>query len=486
MNGRRVLLLSTFLWLLAAQCMGAHLRGTWKTSSFFKFVSKFAFQRTNRHDPLNTQGYVFGNVTTNAGDSDNLAAFVVVDRRYFDDFHASSSISQRDDACKAMFRRIDGIAYDSNCNIKGSEDFIRKIPCPSNATCVDEDQPDRVVQGYQLTYAVQDINQPRFWYISMVACKRVGTSNKSCSWVHDPTVDIEVEYDIWLVNGNPYTRHQNPFEYQFSFDKQDIVELYLAFLVLLLVLLSVQIFAAIRQRHPIARLFTVTIAVALLGTLLHFAHVMKYAMDGEGVDGLGVMGDICDILATTLFILVLLLLAKGWAVSHAELSRKLLLFFLWSAYLLTNILLCIWNRAAMDVIYDVDEFKTWPGWLSLGVRILVMIWFLYEVRGTMCRELNRQKLQFFLHFGASSLVWFISLPVVALVSINVSALWRFKLLLGTSYLANFFAFCSVAHLLWPTRSEQYLHLTGTESDAGDELEEFNEAPHVLNQKAARV
>lgn len=132
-----------------------------------------------------------------------------------------------------------------------------------------------------------------------------------------------------------------------------------------------------------------------------------------------------------------------------------------------------------------------------------MIWFLCELRNTMTYEHNTQKLNFLLHFGASSLVWFIYLPIIALIALQVSALWRFKLLLGKyhkiyhkirnmisflfmhsmfvgiTYSADCFAYCVMAHLLWPTRSEQYF-LLAQGADNGDELDEFNEAPHVLN------
>lgn len=37
----------------------------------------------------------------------------------------------------------------------------------------------------------------------------------------------------------------------------------------------------------------------------------------------------------------------------------------------------------------------------------------------------------------------------------------------------------MTHLLWPTRSQQYFLLAHS-ADLGDELDEFNEAPHVLN------
>ena len=82
------------------------------------------------------------------------------------------------------------------------------------------------------------------------------------------------------------------------------------------------------------------------------------------------------------------------------------------------------------MIEDIDEYQTWPGWLTLILRVVIMVWFLLELRHTMTYEHNTQKLNFFLHFGAASLVWFIYLPVVALIALQVSPLWRYKLLLG--------------------------------------------------------
>lgn len=56
----------------------------------------------------------------------------------------------------------------------------------------------------------------RFWYVSLVACYRNLTT---CKW-HHIDQDLELEYDIWLVNGNPNVSSFNPLVYQFSFDRQ--------------------------------------------------------------------------------------------------------------------------------------------------------------------------------------------------------------------------------------------------------------------------
>lgn len=76
-------------------------------------------------------------------------------------------------------------------------------------------------------------------------------------------------------------------------------------------------------------------------------------------------------------------------------------------------------------ISDVFHFQ-----LSFSYRSMIMLWFLYELRNTMKYEHSTRKLDFLLHFGASSLVWFIYLPIVAIVASQVSPLWRYKLLLG--------------------------------------------------------
>jgi hypothetical protein len=112
-----------------------------------------------------------------------------------------------------------------------------------------------------------------------------------------------------------------------------------------------------------------------------------------------------------------------------------------------------------------------------------MIWFLYELKDTMDHEHHPHKLNFFLHFGAASLVWFIYLPIIALIALQVTPLWRSKLILGITYSADCLAFAVMTHLLWPTRSMQYFLLTAKDITLNDELEELaynNEAPHVVN------
>ncbi|XP_076305830.1 transmembrane protein 145-like [Tachypleus tridentatus] len=457
------------------------VKGTWDTNNFFIFLSKFGFQKTNLHDRANSLGYIYGNISTNINNASNYsgnsyATLVVVDKQFFIEYYGNRSLSNKTEACQKMFQKINTIAYDSECNDVGSEDFLRHIPCPKDKLCEEEDVAERVVPGHQLTYAVQNSNQPRFWYVSLVACHR--TPNV-CEW-RESTQDSRaaIEYDVWLVNGNPFISNRNPLEYQFSFDQQDITEMNMGFFTLYLILVPLQVYAVVRQHHHLTRLFTASLVLQMLSLFSTLIHMIKFAFDGMGIEALSVAGEVVRLFAQSLFMLLLLLIAKGWAITRPELTWKPVLFCVWLLYTFVDVLLYVWNTTEVDVVEDIDEYQTFPGWIIIIFRLIIMTWFLYELRSTMLEENDRAKLRFYLHFGAGILVWFVYLPIVALIALQVSALWRQKLLLGITSSADFLAYAIMTHLLWPTRSEQYFQLQ-TDSDAGEELEEFNEAPHNI-------
>ncbi|XP_043257204.1 transmembrane protein 145 [Colletes gigas] len=475
------MILEKILFVCFASCLlpwiehveTTHISGTFNTREFFRFLIKFGFQKTDRHRQKDSYGYIFGNVTSKSNFSAPIT-LAVLDRGDFVEYYGNRTLKNKSTACTLMFNTLNQSSYDVHCNKEG-QDFLRRVPCPKGKLCPDEDSIWNIVKGHQFTYVIQDFWQPRFWYMSLVACYRNTTT---CQWEYYEKHD-ELEYDIWLINGNPNTTGLSSLTYQFSYDRQNTTGLYLLVFICYIILVPLQLYAVRLQKHPVTRLFTASLLLEFIAVCLILIHVLKFALDGVGYEQLEVAGDIFDILSRTLFMLLLLLLAKGWAVTRMELTWKPLVFAIWLCYGVVHILLYVWNMTEVDIIEDIDEYQTWPGWFILLFRSTIMIWFLCELRNTMTYEHNTQKLNFLLHFGASSLVWFIYLPIIALIALQVSALWRFKLLLGITYSFDCFAYYVMAHLLWPTRSEQYF-LLAQGADNGDELDEFNEAPHVLN------
>lgn len=90
---------------------------------------------------------------------------------------------------------------------------------------------------------------------------------------------------------------EDPYSKSVPFLLQDTVELYLVFFLCYLVLVPLQVYAAMRQHHPVTRLFTASLILEFLALCLILLHVLKFSLDGSGFQQLAVAGDILDILS---------------------------------------------------------------------------------------------------------------------------------------------------------------------------------------------
>lgn len=176
----------------------------------------------------------------------------------------------------------------------------------------------------------------RFWYISLVACYRNSTT---CTWQYfdakkfralsnessafnkssnsglnhrasHSTIndDYEISYDIRLVNGNPNQSTSNPLTFQFSFDQQNILEMNLIFLIVYLILVPAQIYAVRIQKHPVTKLFTLSLILEFISLVFMLSYYIRFTVGGVGNDTVKTTGDILDILSRvscqTIFVLI--------------------------------------------------------------------------------------------------------------------------------------------------------------------------------------
>ncbi|KAK3596020.1 hypothetical protein CHS0354_032543 [Potamilus streckersoni] len=447
------------IWTLYSICdvslrAGAlHLKGTWRSNEFYLFLAKFGFQKTDPKYLEDTQGFIYGNITSKSS-TQTYITLAVVDSEYFMELYGNSTLSP-EKACPFMFNKIDTIAFNPYCKAGGLEDFLRNVPCPTNKLCVDEDNPSNVIPSYQFTYRIQDSIHPRFWYISLASCYRNATK-RDCHWYDSTSEAIEIEYDIWLVNGIPSSKHLNPFEHQFSFELHDVFEIYAIFVLFYIFMILLWIYAYRRQIHNITRIFTSCIILEFTGNLLNLIHVLIFAINGAGVPVFQIFGNAIDLIAQCLFMLLLLLIAKGWTILQMELDSKYKLFCIWGLYTAFNCGFFIWNLRAIDIISNVDEWNSYPGYLILGFRLVIMVWFIIQLRLTFSNCKQPQRLDFFQQFGAYYLVWFIYMPILAVIATQLSFLWRYKTILSITNAADYLSYLVLIHLLWPSRSVLYL------------------------------
>ena len=190
----------------------------------------------------------------------------------------------------------------------------------------------------------------RFWYLSMVACYRNITNN--CSWVRS-SQDLEIDYDIWLVNGDPSSKHQNPFEHQFSFEDHDLVESYAVFFLLYIIIIPVWFYAYIKQKHAITKILTASICLEFIGISLNLLHWIIFSVNGVGFYVISVIGNALDMISECLFMLTLLLIAKGWTITKMEITGKLIVFSIWGLYTILNCVLFFWNLVSTFISFKL-------------------------------------------------------------------------------------------------------------------------------------
>uniref|UniRef100_A0A6A7FTT8 Integral membrane protein GPR180 n=1 Tax=Hirondellea gigas TaxID=1518452 RepID=A0A6A7FTT8_9CRUS len=485
---------SSVIFLLICCCIGCEsllLKGEWHSkNNKFLFLSKFGFQKTIPHEGVASEGFIFGNITAlkNKKVPENRvgvgAMLVLLPRQYFLSFHGNMTQDRskqlQGNICQKMFKDMWTEAYDAKCHDTGREDFLRHVPCPEGQHCLDEDNPSNVMPDSQLTYAIKDINNPRFWYLSLVACGL----NATCGW-QPTTEDISVSYHLTLVNGHPPATDHDFFAYHFSCEEQNTGELVVfCLLVYSCLLLPLQLYATCKQRLRVLELFACVLLLQTLGLVFTVTAQVVMGASGTWMGWAGVGGEVCTLLCESLFLGLLLLLARGWAITNTSDHFTATLYALWGTYTLLTLALYAWNKLMVPVVENTYKYGKWPGIIDLVLRGLLTVWYLFELRTTMLTLQDTNTLHFLLQFGAASLVWLVYLPVVALIAVQVSPLWRHKLLQGFRYSADLLAHVFMAYILYPRRSHPYLVLA-TPQDNCDELDFLDQAPHILHRRKRR-
>ncbi|KAJ5067842.1 hypothetical protein M0811_03032 [Anaeramoeba ignava] len=326
--------------------------------------------------------------------------------------------------------------YDSNenCNTKVSKALATSYI-------------DTFIPGY---YEFFDQSRPRFWYFALANCQ------------NDQLDMTYVDIHIW----NPEASKWNK---EFSCNEQGLVALFLVFMIFFLILLIIYSIAAIKiykkdSLHALARLFLLTIYLQTLGLIAIFAHFAAYAKDGKGSFGLRVFGELLEVVSAVLLMFFVLLVAKGWLISRNFITRKKILFGVIVVLLLLYIAMHIVGYATMNRATTTYIWETVPGIIILCFRVLIMIWFIFEIIRTFKFEEDPDKKRFYKLFGFIFSVWFLCLPVIVIIASIISATYREKTATALILVFEMVFYSILIYLMWPSRTDKFfkIRLYGTE------------------------
>jgi hypothetical protein len=304
-----------------------------------------------------------------------------------------------------------------------------------------------VTNGKLETIQPAQYARPRWWYAVAADC-----SDSS---------DLDLTFNLHFLNpGNEMNR-------EFSFDEQGLLIMYLIYFIFYCVGLTLHAYGLYmlfnsKSLHPIVFLLTGTIILELLTFFCFLIHFGSFASDGIGYPDMQDFGELLDMVAMIMFMVLLVLLSKGWGVSGLPLTHGLALVAGSTVFLILYFALFLWQQFGVDPASTVYYYDTVPGYLIITLRIFVLVYFSYNIYESWRAENHPIKRRFYFALGSVYAVWFLVLPFIVLVALGISPWVRQRAVMATYYTLNTIAFGILAYLLWPTNASAYFKIAPPE------------------------
>lgn len=261
--------------------------------------------------------------------------------------------------------------------------------------------------------------RPRWWYVAIVSCSRVG---------------LELSYHIHMTN--PLKGAQS----EISIDAQGVIffaclQSILACSILMVQLKSARMWAAgggntrrCCRLHPALLLLTAAAVAAACGSAGWLLYFGSLGRSGTTPQFTACLARVSIVAAKTLISLLLLLLARGQCVctpeiewrDHKELVAGLILFGFSSFWLET------WGESDLRNMTTEYTYDTHPGTAVVAADLLFLYLYASRSFATWQAETRVRPRLFYRRYAAPLTLWFAALPIVALVATFLMPWVRFK------------------------------------------------------------
>ncbi|KAI6240182.1 Transmembrane protein [Aphelenchoides fujianensis] len=207
--------------------------------------------------------------------------------------------------------------------------------------------------------------RPRWWYLAVGNC--------------DSPQGLFVDYEVLMTNSKP----SNRWFYHFSFDEFYVLPISIFFMVLeiLILIVSIVFTYLLKARnlfHSTFKLFLHALALHLSGQICLWLHFDRYADNGRGFPLLRSCGLMLRQFASVVFVLLLLLIAKGYTITRGKISAastvKLLIFM--TFYLVAHVVMLVWELALFDPAEVTYISESSAAYVMAALTIVAWLWYL--------------------------------------------------------------------------------------------------------------
>ncbi|KAG5900075.1 hypothetical protein JTB14_016047 [Gonioctena quinquepunctata] len=246
-------------------------------------------------------------------------------------------------------------------------------------------------------------SRERWWFIAISNC--------------NGSKGINIKYKILMTNGPP----GDYWHEHFSADEFYILPVLMAytiaysFLMLGIVICSIELKSR-QLLHTTYKIFVISVVLQLFGILFMSCCFLKLAMTGILAIKVKRLGMILSGASETSFLLLLLLLAKGYTITRGRLplpaSIKLTIFM--CLYVVTYISIFIYEAKVFDPGEVLYLYESPAGYGLIVLRILAWCMFIYSTIFTL--KHYPEKGNFYYPFNIFGTMWFIAGPAFILTA----------------------------------------------------------------------
>lgn len=168
-----------------------------------------------------------------------------------------------------------------------------------------------------------------YWFIVFSRCRPSANSNKVSfslllkylkEFYFELTKGVSMKYYFELTNGDGY------FDRHFSADEMGILETCIFmfifyFLMVIITLVYARILALKRLLHTTFKMFLASLIIEFFSVMFTMIDYTRLASTGKFVNGLTLVGRLFSTVSSIIFLLMLILLAKGYTVTRGKLRK---------------------------------------------------------------------------------------------------------------------------------------------------------------------
>lgn len=420
--------------LFATQTMAAVWEGTISDPDGFAFMGKFVFDN-NPDDKVKDGSIAVGlieaefNVSNPKADNSDLVLLLFDDEpKSWPDIYVNRK--KKTKTCREALQ-----LSQTPCNVTGGGVVPRKC---FNYVTVNGD-------GSVTLPPVPPIEQrlrQRHWFVVAANCTADGV--------------VDLSYKLTLIN-----RQQASWNEQFGSDERGLNTFFLCFAFLYVGMVLVDLYSAfnlskkLNYLHPIVKTFLFIVLLQMLMVILNAAHYGTFSKNGQGLPAMKTVGEFIDIVARCLFVMLLMLLAKGWTIKNEELTGKALIIGIPAAFMVLDFIVLLVRDAIADPAQThVNGFVQFLLYALMFVWTIFAGWFGFTIFKSIQSEENPVKRKLFQHLAVVYIPWFIGLPLTTFLTIFISDWARDRVITMISLAISTAAYLAMTGFLWHSWAEE--------------------------------